>query len=217
MRFKSDNYLWALGLAAFALLSSFVGKSVFVPVENTSAAGDSSSTRVSVGINPTIAVTVTGTDEYGALPIEVVNNELGTGVVNVAVSTNDPSGYALFVTTDKADTALSQNGVTDRVLALNGETAVADFPEGRWGYSVDGGNTYRPVQPNTENPAEYPGKIASAPRAKVYNGTAAQDETEITIGARVRANAASGTYSNTVVFTAIPNISINKAIAELGN
>ena len=217
MRLKRDNYLWALGFASFALLSAFVGQSVLIPTENTSAVEDSSVTEVSVGITPIIAVTVTGADETGTLPIEVVNNELGTGVVNVEVSTNDPSGYSLFITTNRADHALTQNGITDRIHALEGETAVADFPESHWGYSVDGGNTYYPVQPNTDNPAEYPGVIADAPRAKVYNGPATKDDTEVTIGARVKVNIYGGTYSNTVVFTAIPNISVNQAIAELGD
>ncbi|MDO4889457.1 MAG: hypothetical protein Q4A25_02080 [Candidatus Saccharibacteria bacterium] len=190
----------------------FVGYSILIPTVNTIAAEDTANTKVSASVTPTISLSAEGADETGALPIEidfVSGNNMGTGQMLIKVSTNDPEGYSLFINTDKPDTTLSQNGITDRVKALPGETAVADFPENYWGYSIDGGSTYYPVQPSTNNPALYPETAETAPRAKVYNAIANEDETNVTIGAKVKASLPSGTYSNTVVFTAMPNMNLS--------
>lgn len=209
MRFNRDIYLRSFSLATAALFGVFVGYSVFAPVDTNAA--EQATTQVSVGVSPTIALSTEGADASGALPIEVDQvggTNMGTGEIVVKVSTNDPEGYSLFINTDKADTTLSQDGVTDRILALEGETSVANFPENSWGYSIDGGSTYRPVQPSADNPALDPSKLETAPRAKTTNTVATNDATNITIGAKVKSTTPSGTYGNTVVFTAIPNMDI---------
>lgn len=220
MILDKSRYLWGFGTFAAVLLGVFVGHSVLVPTESTSAIESTANARVSANIIPTIALSAEGADETGALPIEIdfVSGEnMGTGQMLIKVSTNDPEGYSLFINTDKPDTTLSQNGVTDRVRALPGETAIEDFPENYWGYSIDGGSTYYPVQPSTENPALYPEKMETAARAKVYHDIANEDETEVTIGAKVKASLPSGDYSNTVVFTAIPNMDVSRIIEEQSN
>ena len=220
MKFKRDKYLYGMSTLTAVLFGAFVGYSVLVPAINTSAVEDTATTKVTVGITPTISISTEGADATGTLPIEVdyaSGENMGTGQLSVKVSTNDPEGYSLFINTDKPDTTLSQAGVTERVLALSGETALADFPENHWGYSVDGGSTYYPVQPSTENPALYPEKIETAARAKVHTGVATDDETEVTIGAKVGAALPSGTYSNTLVLTAIPNMDVARILAEQTN
>lgn len=204
-------------MASAALVGVFAVSSIFVPIESTSAIGDTANTRVSVGITPTISLSTEGADETGTLPIDVSGDAMGTGDILVKVSTNDPEGYSLFINTDKPDTTLSQEGVTSRVNALSGETAVADFPDNSWGYSIDGGSTYYPVQPSTNNPALYPETAETAARAKVYNTIANEDETEVTIGAKVKGSLPSGTYGNTVVFTAMPNMDLARTIEENNN
>ena len=204
-------------MASAALVSVFAISSIFVPIESTSAIEDTATTRVLVGITPTISISTEGADETGTLPIDVSGDAMGTGDITVKVSTNDPEGYSLFINTDKPDTTLSQDGVTDRVNALSGETAVADFPDNSWGYSIDGGLTYYPVQSSTNNPALYPEVAETAPRAKVHNTVANEDETEITIGAKVKGSLPSGTYSNTVVFTAMPNMDLARIIEDNEN
>lgn len=218
MRFNRDIYLRGFGLATAALVGAFVGYSVFVPVDTNAA--EQATTQVSVDISPTISLSTEGADASGNLPIEVdqvSGTNMGTGEIAVKVSTNDPEGYSLFINTDKADTTLSQNGVTDRILALEGETSVANFPDNSWGYSIDGGSTYFPVQPNTENPAVDPSKMATAPRAKITSAAAANDTTNVTIGAKVKSSLPSGTYGNTVVFTAFPNMDVARIITEQTN
>ena len=220
MIFNKNKFLWSFSAASAIVFSVFVGYSVLIPVESTSATEDTATTTVSASITPTIALSAEGADESGSLPIDidfVSGNNMGTGQMLLKVSTNDPEGYSLFINTDKPDTTLSQSGITDRVKALPGETAVADFPENYWGYSIDGGSTYYPVQPSTENPALYPEKMETAARAKVHHSTATEDETEVTIGAKVKASLPSGTYSNTVVFTAIPNMDVARTIEEQSN
>ncbi len=212
MIFNKNKYLWSLSISVATIFGVFVGYSILIPTVNTIAVEDTANTKVSASVTPTISLSAEGADETGALPIEidfVSGNNMGTGQMLIKVSTNDPEGYSLFINTDKPDTTLSQNGITDRVKALPGETAVADFPENYWGYSIDGGATYYPVQPSTNNPALYPETAETAPRAKVYNTIANEDETNVTIGAKVKASLPSGTYSNTVVFTAMPNMNLS--------
>ena len=209
MKFKRDNYLWVLSLMAAGLLSSFLGQSIFIPTENTNATSDTSDLTVSAKVAETISLSTEGADEYGNLVIEATGSSApDTGTITVKVSTNDPEGYSLYITTDKADTTLSQNGITEKIQALEGETAEADFPDNHWGYAIDGASTYHPVQPNTENPAEYPDVISTAIPAKTHPGISANDPTTVTIGAKVSGDFPSGEYSNTVVFTAIPNAQI---------
>ena len=211
MKIKRDYHLWTLTLVAIGLFGAFVGQSILTPAQSTNATGDSANLEVAATIKPTIAITTEGADEFGNLEIEpdASADNMGTGTITVKVSTNDPTGYSLYITTDTADNTLSQDGITERVRALTGETAVADFPENYWGYSIDGGDTYYPVQPNTENPAVYPDKLPTAQSAMTYDSTANNHETEVTIGARISASLPSGTYGNAVVFTAITNASIS--------
>ena len=208
MKFKRDNYLWVLSFMATGLLGSFLGQSILAPTENTNATGDSGNTEVSASVAETIAISTEGADEYGNLAIDAVASDISTGDLTVKVSTNDPEGYSLYITTDKADTTLSQDGVTEKILALEGATAEADFPENYWGYALDGATTYYPVQPVTENPSEYPDVISTATPAKTHTGISNNDETAVTIGAKVRGDMPSGEYSNTIIFTAIPNAQI---------
>ncbi len=220
MILNKNKYLWSFSVATAAVFGAFIGYSILAPTVNTSAIEDTASSNVRVGITPTIALSAEGADASGDLIIDTnyaAGNIMGTGQIVIKVSTNDPEGYSLFINTDKADTTLSQDGVTARVRALDGETAVEDFPENYWGYSIDGGLTYYPVQPDTNNPALYPEATETAPRAKVHNSTADEDETEFTIGAKIGATLPSGTYNNTVVFTAVPNMDIGRALAEQAN
>lgn len=210
MVLSKNKCLCGFSIATAAIFSAFVGFSTIV-TENTSAVG-TANTKLKVGITPTIAISTEGADQFGNLPINIdfVDGNMGTGDITVKVSTNDPEGYSLYVNTDTPDATLSQNGITDRVKALPGETAVADFPDNYWGYSVDGGSTYRPVQSSSENPGVNPDKAGTATSAKVHHSSATDDETEVTIGAKVRASLPSGTYSNTVVFTAMPNMDVSR-------
>ena len=219
MKFKQGKRFLVLSFMALGFFGVFLGQSIFMPTINTSAVNYEDDTKVSTNVAAMISLTVSGADATGTLPIEVdmaSGSYMGTGAVTVEVSTNDMNGYALFVNTDKVDNALTQNGVTDRIRALTGATAVADFPENYWGYSVDGGNIYYPVLPSTENPGENSDKLATAKSAKTYDRPVVNDETEITIGAKVNSRTADGIYSNTVVFTAIPNTSIANA-TSMGN
>ena len=214
MKFEWGKYLHGMSLLVAILLGLFISCSVLTPTESSSAVDDTANTEVTVGITPIISLSMEGADETGSLPIEIdftSGDNMGTGQLLLKVTTNDPEGYSLFINTDKSDTTLSQNGITDRVNALPGRTEVGDFPENYWGYSIDGGSTYYPVQPSTDNPALYPEKFETAARAKIYNSAATNDETEVTIGAKVKSSLPSGTYSNTIVFTAMPNMNLASA------
>ena len=210
MKSKRGNHLWVLGFMATGLFSVFLCHSVFVPTGRISATSDTADLTVSAKVRESISISVEGADEIGTLAIDATSSDgPDTGEVTVKVTTNDPEGYSLYITTDKADTTLSQNGVTEKIQALAGATAEADFPDNYWGYAIDGGTTYYPVQPVTENPAENPEAISTATPAKSHTGISTDDETLVTIGAKVSGDFPSGEYSNTVVFTALPNSQIN--------
>ena len=215
MRLDRDKFLWVFSVSFAALLSVFVGQSVLVPTESVSA--DTATAVLTANVHPIISMSTEGT-ENGALPIEIdraAGANMGTGKVIVKVSTNDPDGYSLYITTDKADTTLSQDGVTDRIKALEGETKKANFPENSWGYSIDGGANYKPVQADTYNPDVNPDALETAEPARTYGSATTDNQTEVTIGAKVKSVLPSGVYSNTVVFTAIPNTDIAWAIAGI--
>ena len=111
MKIKRDYHLWTLTLVAIGLFGAFVGQSILTPAQSTNATGDSANLEVAATIKPTIAITTEGADEFSNLEIEpdASADNMGTGTITVKVSTNDPTGYSLYITTDTADNTLSQD------------------------------------------------------------------------------------------------------------
>ena len=136
-------------------------------------------------------------------PINMALNpgtELETKDITVMVGTNNPTGYTLSVSTDSADTDLSHKSkpATDYnnyiVPTLASETTATNFPENRWGISLDNGSTFKPMR-NSSN----------AITLDETEGPENQHTTPVKFGVKANMDKVAGTYSNTLVFSVVTN------------
>ena len=197
----------ALNAVSLALLGVAVGTSILFPEKSANAdectAQSSCTTDITVRVNPVISSSVTDAsdDEIDTLNLKIdrPNNatNMTTGAVYVNISTNDPNGYKLYVTTNSSETSLVRSDDWDdevETLDENVDTSSDDFPDdNRWGYSTDG-VIFRPV------PALNDYTTAAV------NGATGDSTNTITFGARVDDEIVNGHYTNTVLFTAIPSL-----------
>ena len=176
----------------------------------TGAEVSAASTTVSSVVSPVISLfTTNGTVNLNVTPtasgVQTVSND------TVAVSTNDSAGYTLQLAESGAASALtSANGTIPAVSGT--QSAPLAETASTWGYRVDGlgGFGSGPTTAST-NSAVSSAKFAAVPAAgspntlKTTSGTASNDTTSIWYGAAVNTATPSGTYTNSVTYTATAN------------
>ncbi len=114
-----------------------------------------------------------------------------TTELTVNVATNNMNGYTLTMSVPTTD--LVHDALANTVIpTLSAASVEADFPANAWGYKVVG-NEYQPVL-LTNAPASW---ILEEPT----NGT----NHTMTLAAKVDGTKPSGTYENTLTFTAVTN------------
>lgn len=164
----------------------------------SAASSATGTTKVNVKVGSVIAMTV---------PSEIAINidaPATTGTFSkasgtVTVTTNSRTGYNVYLTSNDANTALNPTaaGVTTKFSAGAG-TGGALTNTNTWGWSSDG-QTFKPVQAaGTANGAST--LFAGSDVAK----TGSENHT-LTIGANADSKMVSGTYSGTILLTAITN------------
>ena len=120
-------------------------------------------------------------------------NTLKTGNTIISVTTTNPTGYTMTLTTSGASTNLVSG--TNTIPTLSSNSSVSSFPVGRWGYSLDN-TTYRPA-PSVSGSGD---TLATTSEAN-----SAANTYTLYIGAKVANTQPSGTYTNTLVITAVAN------------
>lgn len=207
MKIRRNGHFAMFGVAGLALLGAFVGQSILPGTPKVNA--EEASSQVVVKVNPIIALSTSGTDA-GTLNIRVTDEQMAagdrmaSGGVNVKVTTNDPSGYAVYINTQGTNASLTRtDGITaENIQPLTAATTSSAFPEGYWGYSTDGGSNYKPVPTSA-------GSHTVSTAAVTYDSAATEHSHTFTIGAKAKSTTPSGHYQNTIVFTAIPAMSLN--------
>lgn len=188
---------------------AFVGVAAFTSV-NVNAA--TTSTTISSTLGSVISLlSSSGTVNINATPT-------GAGVQTIAsdtvtVSTNATAGYTLKLGETAASTDLVSG--SDTIPAVTGGTFASPtaLTANSWGYRVDGAGGFgagAPTEAVSNEPissttfAAVPA-TASPDTLKTTATTAANDTTLVWYGIAVDTTAASGTYTNSVTYTATAN------------
>ncbi|HXE10433.1 MAG TPA: hypothetical protein VN554_03345 [Verrucomicrobiae bacterium] len=193
-----------LGLSLTAGVLAFVGTTVAVSALTAS-------TTISSVISPVISLfTTSGTVNANVTPT-------GSGAQTIAsdtvtVSTNDSSGYTLQLAETSAASALTSGSNT--IPASSGSQGTpAVMAVNTWGYRVDGIGGFGAGPTSGQSSAAISGTIkfaavpatASPNTIKTTSGTASSDTTTVWYGVAANTSQPSGTYTNSVTYTATTN------------
>ena len=114
------------------------------------------------------------------------------------VSTNAPR-YQLTLQMSGATTDLVQAGATRQIVGtVTDDVTASTMKVNSWGYSLDATNFSK--VPASDSPVT----IKNGEKTTSASNTSAYEDTTVTFGVKVDGAIQSGTYSNTVVITAIP-------------
>lgn len=172
---------------------------------------DTASTTISSQISSVITLLTTS----GTVNVDVVPTGVGAQTIasdTVTVSTNDASGYTLQLAETGAGTTLVSG--SDTIPASSGTQAVpVSMSVNTWGYRVDsiGGFGAGPTSGASSAAISGSIKFAAVPATgspntiKTTSGTASNDTTTVWYGVAVDTTQPSGTYTNSVTYTATAN------------
>ena len=195
----SKKYLYqAVGaVSAFAVLAS--------PVL-VSAATDTANTTINANVGSTISVSSSSTVAINLAPGS--QPVLSSSSDTVTVNTNNTAGYTLTLANLDTTTALESGANT--IQAHTGtQAAPTVLTTGRWGYAVQnvggfGAGVRSAETNNTSSTSTWAGVPSSAApnTLKDTSSTATNDITTVWYGVRVDSSQPTGTYTDTVRYTA---------------
>ena len=178
----------ALGLLMFALLCPS-------PVEGAHA--EEATIKTNVTVQPVLGLT-TKTNNY---VVDITPTETGSFnsyTSTVSVTTNNETGYSLYLTTANGQATLANTEGTATINPVSGTVPAANFTANTWGYNlsknpVSSSTTYQAVPTQNGDPA---GGSETPVDGDNYN---------LTFGAFINTDLPGGAYTNQVVVSAIVN------------
>ncbi len=183
-----------LGVFGAFLVIGFLSAVFYSPVIKTNA-GDTPNLedfRVALGVDQVISLSL----NTNTLDLNTSINSFVSGSVIAGVTTNSVYGYSLGIEDADSDTSMHHEDQTilDVVTSnYQGAKTSSQMDNNTWGFSLDNTSFYK--IPDYTTPA----------RLKTTSGIAlTTDNTEVYFGAKV-GTLVSGTYTDTVLFTAYPN------------
>ena len=192
------NKLMLLPAFGIAALSS----AVILGAAPASYADTSATAKVTVNVGAVLAVTAEDITINISAPSPTGVFATGTGTVSV--STNNATGYSVYLTSSTGATTLDHETVaTSKINSITEAQSVsgtgAKFSTANtWGWSNDGEN-FKPVMASgTANGASTLFHQTSAP-------TPSGDSSNLTIGVTANSALTSGKYNGTVLLTTITN------------
>lgn len=178
---------------------------VVAPVA-VSAAADSKTTTINAEIGSTISMTTPAAVNINVTPGASASQSNATDTVTVA--TNNSSGYTLTLSDADAATTLT-NGASSIPAHSGTLTTPTALAVNTWGYHVANiggfGTVVAPPESNVATSAtKYAGisPLASPALIRTTLTNVASEATTISYAVRVDASKTSGTYSDTVTYTA---------------
>lgn len=197
-------------IAAWAALATAVATA---PV-TVSAASQTANTTINATVNAVISMST-------ASPVALSMTPSGSGVVTsasdtVTVSTNNTLGYNLTVADSDATTTLT-SGANNFTATSGTKTAPIALTNGTWGFAVATGTTgigtngfdasYSTETDNTTSTSKWAGMPASGSPMllKSTSTTASSDATTVWYAAKASVSQPTGTYTDTVTYTATTN------------
>ena len=173
-----------------------------------SAIAATQSTNINATVGSTLSMTTTsgGNVNFSLTPgaSAVVSSASDT----ISVSTNSSNGYSLTLSDSDATTTLVSGANT--IAAHAGTTASPTaLAANTWGFAVPGGSfdaSYSAEASSATSTSKWAGMpaLASPYTLKSTATTASSDQTTVWYAAKVDATKPTGTYTDTVVYTATP-------------
>lgn len=195
---KTGILLLSSGIATFALTTTVVSALT-------------ASTTISSNISAVLSVLTSN----GTVNANVTPTASGAQTVasdTVTVSTNDAAGYTLQVAETGAGSAMTSGG--NSIPASGGtQTTPVAMATNTWGYRVDGVGGFGAGPTTAQSNGAISGSIkfaavpatASPNTIKTTAGTATNDTTTVWYGVAANTSQPSGTYTNSVTYTAVAN------------
>jgi len=193
-----------LGAAAVAIIAALCS-----PIA-ASAATTSTNTTINATISSTISMTTSTTVAVGVTP--TASGAMSSAFDNVQVTTNSNNGYVLSFADADATTTLVSGANSISADAGTQASPSTTLTNNAWGYRVDGVGGFGAGPTTAEtNIASSAFKWAGVPASaspntlKTTATTALNDQTKVWYGVKVDTTKPSGTYSDTVTYTAVTN------------
>ncbi len=161
-------------------------------------------TTVSALVNSTISMTTSGTVSLTLSP--TTSSVVSSASDTVTVNCNSTNGYTLTLADNDAVVNLASGGNT--ITAHSGTTSTPTaLTDGKWGFAKPGApfdTSYAAENSATSSVTKWAGVPASGSPFTLKNTAtvASNDVTTIWYGARVATTQPTGTYTDTVVYTA---------------
>ena len=154
--------------------------------------GVSASVDVEVDVPSELAISVSDS----ALRFAMASNSPTSQSLTLTVETTSTHGYFVSLNTSYSynDLKHSDSSVTETIPSITADTTLDNFSGAAWGYSL------------TEATNNMFHKIPTEMTQILSGSTAGFNEYDFSIGVKTASNTPSGTYSNTLVFTALANL-----------
>ena len=192
-----------------------VGALLF-PTTPDTAHAEETGTKATLTINPVLSL---GLDSAVTMSVQPTSTgEFTSGSAELTVSTNNETGYSLYLSTANGKSTLDSinPATTTAVQPVSGNVAADGFGANTWGYNLGkdaatDSTTYRAV-PTT----------ATAPQATTAgptlgDGTLAADTYNLNFGALINSDLPSGTYTNTVTVSVVANPAYVPNLTQISN
>ena len=197
MKHKRNLVLGAVAGSASLLLTAVICPLALA--DNQNSIGVKIATRLSItNSKPTVNINYSSTQ-----------NSLHTEFTSINVSTNNKTGYTLTMSDQDENTDLAniKPGSTAKIPSVN--TAInttppehSNFPSVGWGFSTNASTTDPLNNPIDFSPIP---KLSTPSNIRQTSGPTNNDQTNVTFGVKVNNGIASGTYRDTVTFSAVTN------------
>lgn len=190
---RDSKIIRIAGLFIIIFMITIAAVFLYSPVIKTHASNsyiENGSNKVNAKIQPIVAMSVS------AEKLRFEMNPVSSGSfkslpLNVSVSTNNPSGYEIYMSAlESVD--LTNETTTDKVASLTESVTSSEMPVNTWGYSLD--NTTFHAIPSIDSPALI-----------THTDTRETGTTVINYGIKVNTDLDMVTYGDTLVITAITN------------
>ena len=190
----------ALGLLAVMMLCP-------APMEGVNA--EEATIKASVTVQPVLGLTV-GSDNYVVNVTPTETGEFSSRTATVEVTTNNETGYSLYLATENQQATLANAEGTAEIAPVSGEVTAARFGANTWGYNL-GKEAVSEVTMYQAVPTRN-GEPAGGSEVPVE-----KDEYNLTFGAFVNTELPGGAYSNRVVVSAVVNPGYVPSLSQIDN
>ena len=213
LRFASAPRVVAAG-TSFALV--LLAGALLFPTTPEAVHAEETGTKATLTINPVLSL---GLDSAVTMSVQPTSTgEFTSGSAELTVSTNNETGYSLYLSTANGKATLDSinPATTTAVQPVSGNVAADRFGANTWGYNLGkdaatDDTTYQAV-PTT----------ATAPQATTAgptlgDGTLAADTYNLNFGALINSDLPSGTYTNTVTVSVVANPAYVPNLTQISN